>query len=44
MQLGKATELDPRMPEAYRNRGILYILTKKNELAIVNYKKILELT
>ena len=42
--LNKAIELDPKMPEAYMNRGILYILTKKNDLAIADFKKVLELT
>jgi tetratricopeptide (TPR) repeat protein len=42
--LNKAIELDPKMPEAYMNRGILYILSKTNDLAIADFKKVLELT
>ena len=42
--LNKAIELDPKMPEAYLNRGILYYLLDKRDLAIADFKKVLELT
>jgi len=42
--LNKAFDLDPKMTEAYRNRGILYILTNMKEQAVADFKKVLELT
>jgi tetratricopeptide (TPR) repeat protein len=42
--LNKAIEMDPKMPEAYMNRGILYYLLDKRDLAIADFKKVLELT